>query len=652
MRLLFDIESDGLLDTITKIHCICAIDVDTGEEFSFHGSDRIDEGLLLLSSAEQLIGHNILGFDIPAIKLLYPDWECTENQIDTLVYARLVYHNRVDRDYRAIRSHKTRLTYDNFMVWNSRYKSMQSAVGRHSLESYGLRLGFQKDNFGHDADWSTFTPEMLSYCQQDVRVNWKLLEALEYNNYSQDAVKLEMETAKIINDQVSTGWEFDRERAEDLYGDLIILRKGLRDELQGIFKGWHKDTKTPEYYEVDFEDELGNKIHLKADTKGILKKEIRSWKNSTITSLTLKSIEEQIVAGPVKRVHTEFNGGSADHVYLVLKEKYDWTPTVFNEKDGKPTVDDDVLKSLEYPEVPLIQRYRLICGHIAKLAEGTGGGYLGYCDDKGRIHGKLDPLGTNTMRAKHHQPQLGQVPSPKMEFGKELRSLFTVPEGYKLVGTDASQQEMACMAHYLAPWDDGEFAIAVSSGSKEEGTDPHTLNQKKAGLASRDETKTCYYAVIYGSGAKGLAETLGMPVKRAAGIRESFLNGVTGLNELIEQCKEAHKKNKCIKSLDGRLIYTRSEHSALNALFQSTGAILCKRWMVIIRDMCKEQGISEYVQQVIWVHDELQYQVKEEYAEQLAVICKEAMKEVEEYYQFNCPLDADSAIGDNWGQTH
>lgn len=69
--LLFDIETDGLLDETSTIHCICAKDFLTGESFSF-GPGGIEDGLRLLSAAPLLVAHNGLCFDIPAIQKLHP----------------------------------------------------------------------------------------------------------------------------------------------------------------------------------------------------------------------------------------------------------------------------------------------------------------------------------------------------------------------------------------------------------------------------------------------------------------------------------------------------------------------------------------------------------------------------------------------------
>ena len=79
-------------------------------------------------------------------------------------------------------------------------------------------------------------------------------------------------------------------------------------------------------------------------------------------------------------------------------------------------------------------------------------------------------------------------------YGKECRSLFTVPDGYVLIGCDASGLELRCLAHYLGAFDEGSFARELLDG------DVHSKNQKQIGLPSRDMAKRVIYGIIYGIG--------------------------------------------------------------------------------------------------------------------------------------------------------
>ena len=153
MQLVFDIETDGLNPTV--IWCIVAID-DKGKLYNYP-EDKIDEGIELLKNADKIIGHNIIGFDIPIIKKMYPWFNPQGEIVDTLVLSRLYHPNMIEIDKRRNWKHMPLQLY-----------------GRHSLESYGYRLGEYKGNFGKDTDWSTWSQEMEDYCVQDVAVTQKL----------------------------------------------------------------------------------------------------------------------------------------------------------------------------------------------------------------------------------------------------------------------------------------------------------------------------------------------------------------------------------------------------------------------------------------------------------------------------------------------
>ena len=162
--LLFDLESTGLLRRGSNIHCIVARDLDDIEEalvYDCRKTQTIDMGIERLRRADVLIGHNIIGYDIPLIKEQY-DFEFEGELIDTLVLSRLFYPHIHDRDYER------------------RPTGMpQKLYGRHSLEAWGYRLKCFKGDFAkHEGAWDVYTPEMLDYCIQDTSVTLKLYELL------------------------------------------------------------------------------------------------------------------------------------------------------------------------------------------------------------------------------------------------------------------------------------------------------------------------------------------------------------------------------------------------------------------------------------------------------------------------------------------
>lgn len=163
-QLLFDIESTGLLRRGSTIHCIVMRDaLDGGTDVFDHRPERaLLQGVKLLEKADVLIGHNIIGYDIPLLKEQFPDFNFQGQTLDTLVLSRLFYPHISDRDFER-RPHGM----------------PQRLYGRHSLEAWGYRLKcFKGDYAKHEGAWDTYTPEMLDYCIQDTEVTLKLYQLM------------------------------------------------------------------------------------------------------------------------------------------------------------------------------------------------------------------------------------------------------------------------------------------------------------------------------------------------------------------------------------------------------------------------------------------------------------------------------------------
>ena len=205
-NLIFDIEADGL--TPSKIWCIVAKDLDSNTVYEY-GPDKLEEGIELLRNAKTLVGHNIIGYDIPVIEKLHKV-KLTDNVIDTLVLSRL---------FQPVRENG------------------------HSLRTWGYRIGVHKQVQPDDFD--CYTPEMLSYCRQDVLLNeqvyLKLLE--EGRGFNQESIDLETNVAKIMHEQEQTGFLFDIERASMLLAKLKTRMVEVEDEVQRTFKPKWVDDK-------------------------------------------------------------------------------------------------------------------------------------------------------------------------------------------------------------------------------------------------------------------------------------------------------------------------------------------------------------------------------------------------------------------------
>ena len=160
--LVFDLETDGLYDDVTRIHCLVIHDSDTDQTLVYNDEgdqEPIVRGVQLLQEAEIICGHNVIGYDIPVLQKIYPWFEPSALVVDTLLLSRL-YHNDM-------------LAKDQKHKWK---RMPPQLYGRHSLESYGYRLGEYKGSFGKDTDWQEGSQEMQDYCIQDVKVTTKLCD--------------------------------------------------------------------------------------------------------------------------------------------------------------------------------------------------------------------------------------------------------------------------------------------------------------------------------------------------------------------------------------------------------------------------------------------------------------------------------------------
>lgn len=660
MRLLFDIETDNLLPKVSKLHMISCVDIDSGKKYSFfepsrknmsngisspHYAGNIKDGLELLTHADTLLGHNIIGYDIPALHKL-TGFHYDKEIIDTLVLSYMMFPEIKNMDF-ARAEQKQREGKEHIPI---------KFYGRHSLEAWGHRLGEYKGDF---SDYENFTQEMVNYCEQDVNVNFEMWNRFQKTLPPMDAIKLEMDVAKICFEQEQFGVLFDKEKGQALYDKLNAMRDDIRVDLRSTFRGWKKEMKTPQYFQIDYQGQ----VFRESTQAGVTSTAYLSLKAQGIKA-TKKSLQELITAGPNKYRIVHFNPASNLHVARAFSEKYGWVPKEFNEKDGSPRINTEILKKLPFKEAKQLIEYEVLQDRCEKLNEGRKAPYLKVLDAENRIHGSLISCGTPTYRATHRNPNLSQVPAGTVPYGMEFRELFTVPKGYYMCGTDAEGLELRALAHYLYPYDNGVFAKAASEGKKEDGTDPHTVNMKAMGLDSRDLCKTVTYAVLYGAGPGKVKLEVGCTFPKAKALIDRFTARVLGYSTLLSTIENRFEENIPLISLDGRKLSIRKKFAVLNTLIQSAGAIICKRWMVFNDTSFRELGFKttpwyvpktekDLIQQIIWSHDEFQYQVHECVDQvELKNILKQNMKLTEKYYKVKCPLDCGVDFGLTWASTH
>ena len=326
-----------------------------------------------------------------------------------------------------------------------------------------------------------------------------------------------------------------------------------------------------------------------------------------------------------------FNPASRQQISKRL-QAVGWKPKKYTEK-GSVIVDESVLRGVNIPEAKLICEYLLLQKRLSQVTS-----WIEAVSDKHRVHGKVITNGAVTGRMTHHSPNLAQIPSVHAEYGSECREQWVVDPGYKLVGIDASGLELRMLAHYM---EDEEYTKEVVDG------DIHTKNQLAAGLDTRAKAKTFIYAFLYGAGPKKIGSITGT---NGTVIIDKFMKNVPALAKLKEKIAVNLRNKGSLPGLDGRRLFIRSEHAALNTLLQGAGAVVMKKALVIFDKYIKLHELDAHF--VANVHDEWQLEVKEEEAELVGQLGVKAIVEAGKALRLNCPLDGEYKVGDNWKQTH
>jgi DNA polymerase I-like protein with 3'-5' exonuclease and polymerase domains len=264
----------------------------------------------------------------------------------------------------------------------------------------------------------------------------------------------------------------------------------------------------------------------------------------------------------------------------------------------------------------------------------------------GRVHGRVITNGAVTGRMTHMKPNMAQIPNSGSPYGPECRQCWTVDEGNVLVGADASGLELRMLAHYM---EDEGYVKTVTEGSSKDGTDVHTVNQKAAGLQTRDQAKTFIYAFLYGAGASKIGSIVGGNSNTGNRLINSFLEGTPALQYLRSKVSVDASKGY-VPGLDGRKIWVRHEHAALNSLLQGAGAIVMKKALVILNDKFKRYNIDAKF--VANVHDEWQIECSADIADVVGKAAVQSIKEAGIAYNLRCPLDGEYKVGRNWRETH
>lgn len=755
-RLVFDAETDGLLDQVTVCHVVVVRDYYSGQRWVFRKNkreDTIHKLFELLDEAEEIWGHNIVAYDIPMLEILF-GYQPSARIRDTLILARLLFPDQKDKDFRLFEAGK--LDGKN--------------IGKHTLDSWGQRLGMYKGDYkaikeaeglarGYAKDseemrawvWGRWTPELEEYCSNDVDVTCLLVKMIESREASPDAVYVQHRLGDLMARQQENGFPFDAPRAKLLAAELTEEQARLEAKLAISFPGRFIPKKRMETAPIgrnvnggDFPDFWGA-ADIPFDSnlpahESIAKHQAevaelvpdRRWYGYPETkpkdALNFKDpLRARYSAGahytPI--VWQEFKPTSRPQITDRLQE-LGWEPEDedYTEK-GNVKANDVILRRIveKFPVAEDLADLLAIRKLMGQLADGNQAWLKVYNPTTGCIHAYVNPCGAVTTRATHAFPNLAQVPAvrkkkPKLSdlkpianprgiirpnamfkggpvlvlhrgercddwqnldpaelkkdddgnpiievvilglkggWGYECRSLFTVYEGWRLVGSDLAGIELRCLAHEMAKYDGGAYGQVLLEG------DIHSENQRLAGLDMRDTAKTFIYAFLYGAGDEKIGKIispLSSPVQQAKigkELKQKFLKNLPALNKVIRDVQRQAGR-KFLEGLDGRRLFVRSKHAALNTDLQGMGATIANWWLIFIEDMLYDEGLTygwdgDFVF-CAWVHDEVQIACREGLEKKVEEICIKAAAEAGDYLNFALPVEASASNGYAWHETH
>jgi DNA polymerase I len=539
-----DLEANGLTpDTIW-----CVVTSENGVSTVHTTPDTLSEAL---RGSVSVVGHNLIGYDMPVLERLWGITVAPERVLDTLVLSRL-------------------------------YEPSKS--GGHSLRNWGECLGFPK---GDHTDWTQLSQEMIDYCIRDVEVTEAVHQNLMQNMtcFSTNCIELEHKVQASVQQQEINGWTLDQPLARDLCATFKERMNEIEEELQQKF---------PPIVHERWSEKTGKQLKDKVEV---------------------------------------FNVGSRQQIAKRLSSlgvRFDKVT-----EKGNPIVDEAVLETIDLPEAKVVSEYLMLQKRYAQVNS-----WLEHVKEDGRVHGRVISNGAVTGRMTHQSPNMAQVPASHSPYGHECRSCWTVPEGKKLVGFDASGLELRMLAHYMK---DEDYTNEIING------DIHTANQRLAGLESRNQAKTFIYALLYGAGDEKLGSVAGGGRTTGKKLRESFLNNLPSFAALKDRVSNASSRGY-LTGLDGRRLQVRSEHSALNTLLQAAGAIVMKKALVILDDYAKLWKLDYKI--IGNIHDEVQSEVAEKDAEKFGWLAVECLKAAGLEFNLRCPLDGEYKVGTTWADTH
>ncbi len=636
---IMDMETDGLIDEVTKMHCFCVSiykDNEFIEKLRIKDKDSLSDFFIKLESRGGiLIGHNVIRYDLPVIKKLF------------------------------------NLTF-NGKVWDTLAMSFKlfPDQGEHGLEYYGNKYKVPKPVI---EDWVKGTEEeYLHRCETDVTINVILFGDLY--SYFEDIYYPE----KPHKDLDYITWKMDCAREQE-ENPLKVDKQLVLDSLEKVSAELDQ-----RFEELSFQMPKVHKYKYVHPPTSLLKKNGElSVKGEKWLDLLKERGLPKTHLEPIKVVKEvlEPNPGSSQQLKDWLFS-LGWEPTIYKTRISKVT---KIAK-----EVPQIQNDdKELCTNIKEvlipnnpeLANLEGMFMLQH--RRGVFQAFLDSLRpddtiiasvagfTNTMRFKHRKP-IANMPGVRKPYGKQIRgALIARSSDYLFCGSDMSSLEDSTKQHYMYYFDpeyvkemripgfDPHTDIAVFAGlmtKEEEATFKHLKDLKHldedqkeilnylSGL--RSNAKVVNFAGVYGAGPAKLMKVLGCTLEFATNLHKAYWER----NKAVKQVSSSVKYKSVRKQLwlwnpvAKMWYYLKELKDIFSTLNQGTGVYCFDIWVKSVR----KRGIKIMLQ----YHDEIGFDFKADLRKKVELLLNQSIEETNEILKLNVPLGISIDIGVNYAESH
>ena len=614
MTTVFDIETNGLLNELTKIH-VLSWSNDMGKVKHTH--DYFEMRYVLLNS-ETLVGHNIIRFDIPAVEKVL-GIEVKARLIDTLALSWYLHHDRM----------------------------------KHGLESYGEDYGVPKPVI---KDWNTLTPQEYAHrCDEDVKINnrlWRDLD-LKLNKLYQDPAEkdrlIDYLTFKLdcAREQEALRWKLDVDKAQAAYDEIMALKV---EKVEQLADAMPKRTLT----------RMASRPKIMHKKDGSLSSHGEKWVDLCKEYKQPETTMQFVVKTGEERGNPNSNDQVKDWLYSL-----GWKPRTYKFLRDKATGDER--------QIEQVRKNGELCGSVKELAKvdqavdlldgltvlthraGILKSFL-ECHKDGWLEASIAGL-TNTFRFKHYRP-LVNLPGVDKPYGDIIRGCLTCPDGYILSGADMTSLEDTTKRHYMKPLDP-DYVEQMSH----EGFDPHLDLALHAGVITQDDIdkhnsgerslkalrknyKVVNYSATYGVGAPKLARETGMSKSEAKTLLEAFWSRNWAIEKVAStlRVRELFNGMWLKNPVSGFWYSLRSDKDRFSTLNQSTGVYCFDSWV----KECRGMGLETIGQ----FHDEIIVLTKEGDEDKTENIMQMSINNVNDAINLNVPLGTDVQFGKTYADIH